>query len=46
MERAGAAHVPASSQTFVKEVTVEVRGPVGAMARLTRLYGHRPGIRA
>jgi hypothetical protein len=46
MERAGAAYVPASSQTFVKEVTVEVRGPVGAMARLTRLYGHRPGIRA
>ena len=46
VERVPGGYAPASAQTFLKEVAVLVRGPVGARARLVRLYGHRPGIHA
>ncbi len=46
LERAPSGYVPSATPTFIMEMTVIVEGPVNAQARLTRLFGHRPGIRA
>jgi Flp pilus assembly protein TadG len=46
VERVPGGYVASSTPTFIKEVRVVVAGPVQARATLTRLFGHRPGLRS
>jgi hypothetical protein len=44
VQRVSGSYVASGTPTFIKEVTVLVEGPNRAHARLTRLFGHRPGL--
>ena len=44
VERAAGGYATSATPTFIKEVSVIVEGPVRGRARLTRLFGHRPGL--